>query len=306
VERADLGLVVVDADLDRELREGEPDWRSTENDVDPDDAHTTADVLAPLPRPARFSGTPSRRGAGGGATRSTTDSDAESGALNANVRDDSASDDLDAAVAASSNLSVTSPRAPSVETGVGDVALEVGSLGAVGVNAAESPSEPVVCFPERWREKEARVAARSLYSHLPGWRLMPVIVKANDDLRQEQFVSQLLAQFAAIFRLAQVPVWLKAYDILAVSPSAGLIQVIPDTISLDSLKTAPGYTTLDEWFSMHFNWGPRGVDRVRVARLNFARSLAAYSIICYLLQIKDRHNGNILVDRRGTSRVRAP
>ena len=167
--------------------------------------------------------------------------------------------------------------------------------------AAESA--PVVCFPERWREKEARVAATSPYAHLPGWRLVPVIVKADDDLRQEQFVSQLLTQFAAIFRAGRVPAWVKPYDILAVTPSAGLIQAIPDTISLDSLKGAPGFVTLDDWFHTNFHWGPRGADRERVSRLNFARSLAAYSIICYILQIKDRHNGNILVDRRGEGGV---
>jgi len=127
-----------------------------------------------------------------------------------------------------------------------------------------------------------------------------VIVKADDDLRQEQFVSQLLAQFSALFRTARVPVWIRAYDILAITPDAGLIQAIPDTISLDSLKkNDPSFTTLAAWYTQQFNWGPRGGDRLRVARTNFARSLAAYSIVCYILQIKDRHNGNILLDRRG-------
>jgi phosphatidylinositol 4-kinase len=157
-----------------------------------------------------------------------------------------------------------------------------------------------VAFPERWRDKEARLGAASPFSHLVGWRLMPVIVKANDDLRQEQFVSQLLRQFAHIFRVAHVPAYVRAYDILATQADGGLIQAIPDTISLDSLKRGdPHFTSLDAWFTNHFNWGPHGPRRERAARVNFMRSLAGYSIICYVLQIKDRHNGNILLDRRG-------
>lgn len=32
---------------------------------------------------------------------------------------------------------------------------------------------------------------------------------------------------------------------------------------------------------------------------SFTNSLSAYSLVCYVLQIKDRHNANILLDNEG-------
>lgn len=47
------------------------------------------------------------------------------------------------------------------------------------------------------------------------------------------------------------------------------------------------------------NFGKEKSKRFEKARKNFCDSLAAYSLVCYILQIKDRHNQNILLDKDG-------
>jgi hypothetical protein len=49
-----------------------------------------------------------------------------------------------------------------------------------------------------------------------GWSLLPIIVKANDDLRQEEAVSQMIRQFDRILRDADAGVWLKPYEVCAI------------------------------------------------------------------------------------------
>ncbi len=47
------------------------------------------------------------------------------------------------------------------------------------------------------------------------------------------------------------------------------------------------------------NFGNQKTKAFKVAQQAFCLSLAAYSLVCYILQIKDRHNGNILIDQQG-------
>jgi phosphatidylinositol kinase/protein kinase (PI-3 family) len=118
--------------------------------------------------------------------------------------------------------------------------------------------------------------------------------KANDDLRQELMAMQLIRRFQEVFQEALIPLKLKPYEILITSSSSGLIEYLPNTISIDGLKKKlPPETNLNTFYRNFFK------NSFEDAQRNFVESLAAYSLVCYLMQIKDRHNGNILIDMNG-------
>lgn len=152
---------------------------------------------------------------------------------------------------------------------------------------------------ESFRETAQKVRKQSPFGQLRTWRLVSVIVKAGDDLRQEQLAMQLISLFDQIFKEAKLNLWLKPYDILATETDCGLIECVTDAMSIDSIKKSlpPGMTTLRDYFILHF--GAENTKAYKQARKAFLQSLAGYSLVCYMLQIKDRHNGNILLDRQG-------
>jgi phosphatidylinositol 4-kinase B len=163
-------------------------------------------------------------------------------------------------------------------------------------NAISSRPPPVV-FRESWVAKQERVRQKSAFGDHPGWKLLAILVKGNDDLRQEQLAAQLIQRMATILACERVNVWLCPYEIIATTDRGGVIEAIPDTISLDSLKkNDPNYTTLNDFFRTHYG---EDTDEVASAKANFVESLAAYSMVCFILQLKDRHNGNILLDKWG-------
>ena len=55
------------------------------------------------------------------------------------------------------------------------------------------PEDPsAAAMKEPWLDKVQRIREASPYGHLPNWRLLSVIVKCGDDLRQELLAYQLL------------------------------------------------------------------------------------------------------------------
>lgn len=81
-------------------------------------------------------------------------------------------------------------------------------------------------------------------------------------------------------------------------PDEGIIEMVKDAITLDKLKKHikndfPKPLTLKEFFEIYFG------ERLSQAKETFMNSLAAYSLVMYFLQAKDRHNGNIMLHRSG-------
>lgn len=76
----------------------------------------------------------------------------------------------------------------------------------------------------------------------------------------------------------------------------GVIDVVPNATSRDEMGRAKVNDLLDFFVA---KYGGQDSIAFQKARLNFIQSMAAYSVACYILQIKDRHNGNIMIDGEG-------
>lgn len=180
-----------------------------------------------------------------------------------------------------------------------------------GVRRTGDRDDPsAATFGEDWKSKKERIRRTSPYGWMKNWDLLSCIVKTGSDLRQELFATQLIRICSKIWEDAQIPVWVKQMRILVTGESSGLIETITNGVSVHSLKrsitlasiaagTNPRkrFATLVDHFQKAF--GESESPAYRAGQEAFARSLAAYSVISYILQLKDRHNGNILIDNAG-------
>ncbi|CAD8067851.1 unnamed protein product [Paramecium sonneborni] len=139
-----------------------------------------------------------------------------------------------------------------------------------------------------------KIRSNSPFRNFKTWKLVQLIVKSGDDLRQEQFAMQLISTFDQIFKIEQLKLQITTYEVISLGPGYGLIEVVKDALSIDSIKKKLNDILQIKCLSQYFK-----LNSSQAMLSNFLNSLVAYSLVCYFLQIKDRHNGNILLHRDG-------
>lgn len=123
-----------------------------------------------------------------------------------------------------------------------------------------------------------------------------VIFKFGDDCRQDVLALQIIKIFQDIFKGKGLSVFLYPYKVVATGFGSGIIEVIPHAFSRDQIGRER-VNNLVDYFSLKY--GYREGHRYIQALKNFVESFAGYSLVTYILNIKDRHNGNIMITDEG-------
>lgn len=165
---------------------------------------------------------------------------------------------------------------------------------------------------ETWSQVVHRVRKGSWFGNRTHWNLLPLIIKSNaDDVRQEELAYRLLKWFQRTFKRHELNLWLHPFLIVATTHDGGALEVVSNAISLSELKKGYGekWRSLRTYFEQTFpnqelatnGHESEGKQAIPLSRAlgNYVSSMAAYSVVCYVLAIRDRHNGNILIDDEG-------
>lgn len=133
----------------------------------------------------------------------------------------------------------------------------------------------------------------SPYREFPSYCFRAYIFKAGEDMRQEYLIIHFLTLLRKYALKENAKIFLCDLDFIILSRASGMVEFLRDTFSVDHLKKIYRGSSLLNIYREKF------ADRFEEAQKNFVKSLAGYSFICYLFNIKDRHNGNILIDPLG-------
>ncbi|RKP02093.1 hypothetical protein CXG81DRAFT_11220, partial [Caulochytrium protostelioides] len=126
----------------------------------------------------------------------------------------------------------------------------------------------------------------------------PIMFKAGDDLRQDQLVLQFIRLFDRLLRRENLDLKVTPYKVLATGVKHGMVQLVLPSVSIGSImregpaniltRATPAATPAAAW-----------QDPMLLAQETYAKSLAGYTVMTFILGVGDRHLDNILIQPDG-------
>lgn len=160
--------------------------------------------------------------------------------------------------------------------------------------------ETKIKYLEDWEKIVKETQKHSPYKELEQWQLNSLIIKTGSDMKQEQLTSQILSIIDKIWEQDKISLRLNPPRTVVTGKDSGVIETLVGAKSIHQIKKYLKSKGLSQTIIEYYRerWGS-SAETLEEARERFFRSLVGYSLVSYILQIKDRHNGNILVGSNG-------
>lgn len=124
----------------------------------------------------------------------------------------------------------------------------------------------------------------------------PLMYKVGDDLRQDQFVLQIIRLMDVLLKNENVDLKLTPYKILATGSQEGSMQFVPNETMATILSKYHGVLP---YLIRNFGDSNSELGVQDWVMDNFVKSCAGYCVITYILGVGDRHLDNLLITTDG-------
>ena len=119
-----------------------------------------------------------------------------------------------------------------------------------------------------------------------------IIFKSRDDLRQDQLILQMINFMDSLLKKRTIDCGFTTYKVLATSKFDGFLEFVPDS--------EPYYDVIEKYLTLkdYFNKDKDNPQQFEKKLEKFINSLAGYCAVNYILGIADRHNHNVMINKK--------
>ena len=120
--------------------------------------------------------------------------------------------------------------------------------------------------------------------------------KTGDDLRQDQLILQIINYMDSLLKKEQLNYEFTIYKVLATSKKDGFVEFVPNSKTYKEILEDKRYSKKLQYYYKAISDQPK----IYEEKINsFINSLAGYCAVNYILGIGDRHNENLMFDKKG-------